>query len=87
MANPHKVWKVVTTTLLLLLTIQFTLMGFFKQKAILNNKTETGNQIPSDRKLIILLVDALREDFVDFGKNTTSHLSINTQADAAYKGK
>ena len=64
----HKFWKVTTTTLLLLLTIQFTLMGFFKQKAILHNKTPAFTKnYKNDNKVIILLIDALREDFVDFG--------------------
>lgn len=87
MLNPHKIWKVSTTTLLLMLTIQFTLMGFFKQKAILENKTAVPvDQAPSDRKVIMLLVDALREDFVDFGANTTTTLSLDPNASYAYRG-
>ena len=66
--NNHKVWKATTSTILLLLAIQFNLMAFFKQKEILTNKTKTAvNAEPSDRKLILLLIDALREDFIDFG--------------------
>lgn len=34
----------------------------------------------------MLLVDALREDFVDFGANTTSKLALNPDADNAYRG-
>ena len=66
--NNHKVWKATTSTILLLLAIQFNLMAFFKQKEIIINKTQTEDKAePSDRKLILLLIDALREDFVDFG--------------------
>jgi hypothetical protein len=35
----NKVWKSTLTTVLLLLTIQLTLQGFFRQKAVLTNKT------------------------------------------------
>ena len=43
-------------------------MGFFKQKAILHNKTPAFTKnYKNDNKVIILLIDALREDFVDFG--------------------
>lgn len=81
----HKLWKVTTTTLLLLLTIQFTLMGFFKQKAILHNKTPAFTKYDkNDNKVIILLIDALREDFVDFGANNKLNLKLNSEADYAY---
>ena len=86
--NIHKIWKVSTTLILLLLTVQFTLMGFFKQKATLDNKTERAahDKAPSDHKIIILLVDALREDFVDFGSNTTARLMLDPTAPYGYTG-
>ena len=61
-------------------------MGFFRPKLALvehSEPFETGYD--SDRKVIMLLVDALREDFVEFDTNT--HLHLDTEADHAYKGK
>ena len=67
MSLVHKFWKSALTTLLLLLTIQLTLQGFFRQKALLKNKTPTNiHPSQNDRKVILMLVDALREDFVSF---------------------
>ena len=86
--NNHKVWKATTSTILLLLAIQFNLMAFFKQKEILTNKTNTAvNAEPSDRKLILLLIDALREDFIDFGSQDVSSLRIDPSSESAYKGQ
>jgi hypothetical protein len=67
MSLVHKFWKSTLTTLLLLLTIQLTLQGFFRQKALLANKTPSNpHTAQNDRKVILMLVDALREDFVSF---------------------
>jgi len=66
----HKVWKITVQSVLLLLTIQLTLQGFFRQKAVLSNKSPPPQPtIPNDRKVILLMVDALREDFVHFDDN------------------
>ena len=61
----HKLWKSFTTLLLLALTIQLTLRGFFKPKL---NIDDIAPSIPQKdgRKGILLLADALREDFVEF---------------------
>lgn len=64
----HKLWKSLTTLLLLALTIQFTLRGFFKPKMNIDDKTPPL-KLPKEgpgRKVILLLADALREDFVEF---------------------
>jgi GPI ethanolamine phosphate transferase 3 subunit O len=82
----HKIWKILTTLLLLALTIQFTLRGFFKPKLNLEDKTvsaviKTGDK----RKVILLLADALREDFVEF--DTDDKRLLDTNRHGSYKGK
>lgn len=66
MGLTYKLWHAGTITTLLLLTIQFTMQGFFRQKALLENKVEP-DRYPreNDRKVILFLVDGLREDFVE----------------------
>lgn len=82
----HKLWKILTTLLLLALSIQFTLRGFFKPKLNLDDKSPT---VPSGsspkRKVILLLADALREDFVEFDTNMHRYLDLNRHG--AYNGK
>jgi len=42
------------------------MQGFFRPKAILDNKTEPERYpAENERKVIMFLVDALREDFVE----------------------
>lgn len=83
----HKVWRAGTITLLLLLAIQTTLDGFFREKTILMDKSSPRLQEPknSQRKVILLLADALREDFVEFPDNIDTYL--NTTSPMAYTGK
>ena len=65
--SAHKLWKICTTLLLLVLSVQFTLQGFRKQKANLEDRTVPTTLGKSQkRKVILLLADALREDFVEF---------------------
>ena len=83
--NNHKLWKTTTSSILLLLAIQFNLMAFFKQIEILTYKTQTAeNAEPSGRKLIVLLIDALREDFVEFGTQDAANLRINQNSPISY---
>ena len=61
-------------------------MGFFRPKLALAEHSEpfeTGYD--SDRKVIMLLVDALREDFVEF--DTNASLYLDPEASYAYKGR
>jgi predicted AlkP superfamily pyrophosphatase or phosphodiesterase len=77
MGLTYKVWHGVTITILLLMTIQFTLQGFFRQKAILTNKTSPEhNPRPNDRKVIMVLIDALREDFVELDETASRHARL-----------
>ena len=69
-----------------MISCQLVMIGFFKPKLNLTNHTEPfEKESKSDRKVIMLLVDALREDFVEFDTNT--HLYLDTEASYAYKGK
>ena len=62
------------------------MMGFFKPKLELTNHSEPFEKDSiSDQKVILLLVDALREDFVEFDSN--AHLYLDADASYAYKGK
>ena len=75
MITPHKIWQAGTITLLLLISCQLVMNGFFKPKLNLNNHSEPFEQASkSDRKVIMLLVDALREDFVEFDTNDNLYL-------------
>ena len=86
MITPHKIWQAGTVTLLLLISCQLVMNGFFKPKLNLNNHSEPfGQASKSDRKVIMLLVDALREDFVEF--DTNDNLYLDQEASYAYKGK
>jgi predicted AlkP superfamily pyrophosphatase or phosphodiesterase len=85
--SAHKLWKLLTTLLLILLTIQFTLRGFFAPKLNLDDKTvsNTNNIGESKRKVILILADALREDFVEFDTNAKTYL--DPKRNGAYAGK
>ena len=75
-----------TTTLLLLITCQLVMMGFFKPKLNLTNHTDPYEKSgKGDRKVIMLLVDALREDFVEFDTKTKTYL--DKESSYTYKGQ
>lgn len=61
-------------------------MGFFKNKEVLTNKTPNEEGIRNDRKLMFILVDGLREDFIDFGKEDVKK-AIDINAPNAYHGE
>ena len=85
MSAAHKLWKVGSILLLLLLATHFTTDGFFRQKSILTDVTPSRiTPSKSDRKVILLMVDALREDFVEFDTNTPRYLDL--EAPYAYDG-
>jgi len=85
----HKLWKTVSSLLLLALTIHCVLKGFFREKALLPNRTngtKVNSQEPNDRKVIMLLVDALREDFVAFDEPSKHFRYIDEEGPETYKG-
>lgn len=60
-------------------------MGFFKQKELLENKTPNPEGERNDRKVLMILVDALREDFIDYGNDQVKTL-IDPTSSQSYKG-
>ena len=86
MVTAHKIWQVGTTTLLLVISINLCMLGFFRPKLTLLEHTDPyETEYESDRKVIMVLFDALREDFVEFDSDT--HLYLDAEADYAYHGK
>lgn len=61
-------------------------MGFFKQKELLENKTPNPNHERGDQKVVMVLVDALREDFIEWPKDHGLDLLIDPNEELAYKG-
>jgi len=63
----HRVWQAGTFTLLLVMSVQLTLSSFFKSPL---QVTEHSPLLPEHaapgRKVIYVLFDALREDFVEW---------------------
>ena len=61
----HRVWKIGTISLLLIISLQLTMSGFFKPRAMLTEHSALREEHKSPgRKVIFMLFDALREDFV-----------------------
>ena len=82
----HKIWQTGTTALLLIIVCHLVMLGFFRPKlALIDHSEPFETDYDSDRKVVMLLVDALREDFVEFDTNT--HTYLDSEADYAYKGK
>lgn len=76
--------------LLLALTAHCIIRGFLKPKILLPNRTQpdlVSDLQPNDHKVILLLVDALREDFVEFSENTQHLRTIDEDSVEAYPGK
>lgn len=63
------------------------MQGFFRPKAILENKTEP-ERYPreNERKVIMLLVDALREDYVEFDEKSFKHAHLTPDMPSDFKG-
>ena len=63
----HRVWKIGTIALLLIISLHLTLMGFFKPRATLTEHSPvTEDHSAPGRKVIYMLFDALREDFLQW---------------------
>ena len=85
MTTAHKIWQVGTTQLLLIIACHLFLGWFAMPVMEMHDKTEPfAAENDSDRKVILLLIDALREDFVEFDTNT--HLYLDPEAPYAYRG-
>ena len=77
MATPtiHRVWKTGSIALMLIISMQLILQGFFKPREVLTDSSEqlTQHKAPG-RKVIYMLFDALREDFVEWPDDTVLNL-------------
>ena len=81
----HRVWKNGTITLILILTLHLSLSSFFKPKASLLNAAElTPEYEAPGKKVIYMLFDALREDFVEWPNGEQPYL--DTSENYAYRG-
>jgi hypothetical protein len=61
----QKLWRFISLLVFLLFSILFGLKGFYRERLLLQNKSVPAkNTDTNDKKVILLLVDALREDFV-----------------------
>ena len=84
--STHRVWKIGTITLLLVISIQLTLNGFFKPRAMLAEYSPIKAQHSQPgRKVIYMLFDAMREDFVQWPSD--QELNLDSEAQYAYQGK
>ena len=82
----HRVWQNGTLVLMLLITIQLVFSGFFKSKTlVLDRAPLLPEHAAPGRKVIYLLFDALREDFVKWPGDRQP--TLNLTASYAYKGK
>ena len=85
MVSVRKAWYGTTVCLLFALAINYMLNGMFLQKHSLTNTTPPQDKTKANnRKVVMLLVDALREDFVEFD-NSSKHL-IDMDA-SSFKGQ
>jgi hypothetical protein len=71
---------------LIILSIHFTGSAFFKQKHNLRNIAEpASHKSNTKQKVILLLFDALREDFVETPPEFNRYLDL--ERPSAYKGR
>ena len=64
--------------------------GFYRPRTLLKNTTPPQReQAPEvkDRKFVFLILDALREDFVEFDDASLKHTKLKADRPGAYKGK
>lgn len=76
--------------LLLALTIHCILRGFLRPKTLLPNRTlgeSVADLNPNDHKVVLLLVDALREDFVEFSDDVQHLRTIPEDSVEGYQGR
>jgi hypothetical protein len=75
-------WKNTTILVLFALIIKLALKGFYRERLLLPNKSPVDVDPPKDRKVILMLCDALREDFVEF--DDRAHTRLDPDADTAF---
>lgn len=82
----HRVWKIGTVALLLVLSLHLTLSSFFKPRAMMSEHSRFGTKhAKNGRKVIYMLFDAMREDFIDWPAE--SQLFLENNATYSYTGQ
>ena len=82
----HRVWKIGTVALLLIISVHLTLNGFFKPRTMLTDHSQMAQKhAKSGKKVIFMLFDAMREDFLEWPEDASLYLS--DKASYSYKGK
>ena len=80
----HRIWQGGTLALLLMITLHLTLTGFFKPKPELKEKSQLlPEHSAPGRKVIYVLFDALREDYIEWPNDEQPNL--DPEAGYAYK--
>ena len=71
----HRIWKIGSISLMFIIALQLTFTGFFKSREKLTDHSLlTEKHAQPGRKVIYLLFDALREDFVEWPENQKLNL-------------
>ena len=86
----HKTWLLSMKLLLLALTVHCIVRGFLRPKNLLPNHSspeKVADLNKNDRKVVLFLVDALREDFVQFSEDSAHLQTIDDDSVESYSGK
>ena len=71
----HRIWKIGSISLMLIIALQLTFTGFFKSREKLTiHSQQTEEHVQPGRKVISILFDALREDFVEWPEDQKLNL-------------
>ena len=71
----HRIWKIGSIALMLIISTQLTLSGFMKPRVQLTDHSALEEEhMQPGRKVIYMLFDALREDFVDWPEDQKLNL-------------
>ena len=82
----HRVWKIGSISLMMLLSMQLVFNGFFVPRTKLTEVSPmTQEHEKPGRKVIFMLFDALREDFLEWPEKQS--LNLDSEASYAYQGE
>jgi len=82
----HRVWLSGTLLLMLFITLNLAFSSFFRSRPLILENSELGpeHQKPG-QKVIYILFDALREDYIEWPGGAPPNLSLDSPD--AYAGK
>ena len=82
----HRIWHGGTLMLMLMITLSLSWNSFYKFRPLILDSAELQPEHEKPgKKVILVLYDALREDFIEWPDNKEPNLSLD--AAYAYKGK